>query len=140
MDEKRRTKRIPIGFKLGVSDIYADDPGTVIDTSSPVEITDISPRGIGFVSADVLPIGYFFIANIELDRNLPQIITDIRIIRSQAIDNGHYQYGCEFVSISPRVKKMLDDFEHHKGRFVRFSFSSFLAGCDPCLCGWCHGL
>ncbi len=111
MDEKRQNKRIPIGFKLEVSDIYTEDSGNTVDTSSPIEVTDISAKGIGFISTAVLPIGYYFIANIELDKSLPQIITDIRIIRSQSVDDDRYQYGCEFVSISPRVRKMLDDFE-----------------------------
>ena len=111
MEEKRREKRIPIRIKLSVSDLYTDNTTTVSDIQSPIEVTDISPKGLGFISTAVLPIGYYFIANIELDRELPQIITDVRIIRGQSIDNKQYQYGCEFVSISPRVSKMLDDFE-----------------------------
>ncbi len=111
MQEKRKEKRIPIGVKLSVSDLYTEDSTSLADTSAPIEVTDISPRGFGFLSSAILPVGYHFIANIELDRDLPQIITDVRIIRGQAVDNGRYQYGCEFVSISPRVTKMLDDFE-----------------------------
>lgn len=110
MQEKRREKRIPINIKLSVSDLYTGD-STIADMSSPIEVTDISAKGIGFVSEAILPVGFVFIANIELDRELPQIITDVRIIRSSATDDSHYQYGCEFVSISPRVSKMLDDFE-----------------------------
>lgn len=111
MQEKRREKRIPINVQLSVSDLYTEETNSVADISSPIEVTDISPKGFGFLSSVALPIGYHFIANIELDRDLPQIITDVRIIRGQSLENGHYQYGCEFVSISPRVAKMLDDFE-----------------------------
>ena len=111
MQEKRREKRIPINVQLSVSDLYTEETNSVADISSPIEVTDISPKGLGFLSAAALPIGYYFIANIELDRDLPQIITDVRIIRGQSLENGQYQYGCEFVSISPRVAKMLDDFE-----------------------------
>lgn len=82
-----------------------------MDLDSSIEITDISSKGIGFVSKCVLPIGYYFIADIELSRDLPQIITDVRIIRSKAIDHENYHYGAQFVSISPSVRKMLEDFE-----------------------------
>lgn len=111
MQEKRSEKRIPINVRLSVSDLYSGDTNTMADISSSIEVTDISAKGIGFISEAILPAGFIFIANIELDRELPQIITDVRIIRSCAIDEKHYQYGCEFVSISPRVSKMLDDFE-----------------------------
>ena len=88
MQEKRREKRIPITIKLSVSDLYPEDVNTVIDMSSPIEVTDISAKGIGFLSGAVLPVGFIFIANIELDKSLPQIITDLRIIRSQALQNS----------------------------------------------------
>ncbi|MBR4719501.1 MAG: PilZ domain-containing protein [Lachnospiraceae bacterium] len=112
MQEKRKEKRIPINIQLSVSDLYTGDASTISDISSPIEVTDISAKGIGFISEAVLPVGFLFIANIELDKELPQIITDVRIIRSLAIGGNIYQYGCEFVSISPRVSKMLDDFEN----------------------------
>ena len=111
MQEKRKENRIPINVQLSVSDLYTENTLSIDDVSAPIEVTDISAKGLGFVSTAILPIGYHFIANIELDRDLPQIITDVRIIRGQSIDNEQYQYGCEFVSISPRVSKMLDDFE-----------------------------
>ena len=111
MQEKRKEKRIPINISLLKSDLYTGDQNTVADISSPIEVTDISAKGLGFISDAVLQPGFTFIANIELDRELPQIITDVRIIRSACIGDERYQYGCEFVSISPRVSKMLDDFE-----------------------------
>ena len=111
MQEKRKDKRIPIEIKLGASDLYNENTTSITDTSSPIIVTDISAKGIGFISESVLPIGYYFIANIELQKDLPQIITDVRIIRSSVLDDGTYQYGCEFVAISPRLSKMLDDFE-----------------------------
>ena len=111
MQEKRSEKRIPIGVKLSVSDLYTEYSTSLVDTQAPIEVTDISPKGFGFLSTSILPVGCHFIANIELDRDLPQIITDVRIIRGQAVGDSRYQYGCEFVSISPRVSKMLDDFE-----------------------------
>lgn len=110
MHEKRQGERLPIGIKLSVSNLYKEDTNTIMDLDLAVEVTDISSKGIGFVSECVLPIGYFFIANIELAEDLPQIITDVRIIRSSAIDKVRYHYGCEFVAISPSVQKMLDEF------------------------------
>jgi len=110
MDEKRKGRRLPIDINLSVTNLYKEDSNTIMDLDMPVEVTDISSKGIGFVSECILPTGYYFIANIELAPDLPQIITDVRIVRSNAIDKTNYHYGCEFVSISSSVEKMLDEF------------------------------
>lgn len=111
MEEKRSDRRVPIGMALSISDLYKEEAISISDISSPIEVTDISASGIGFISECILPIGYYFIANLELSKEFPQIITDVRIIRSTAIDKTHYQYGCEFVQISPRIKNMLEEYE-----------------------------
>lgn len=113
VNEKRRDKRIPIGMSLSISDLYKDGVDAIIDLESAIEVTDISSRGIGFVSKCILPIGYYFIANIELASNLPQIITDVRIVRSSAIDRETYHYGAQFVTVSASVRKMLKEFEEN---------------------------
>lgn len=118
MHEKRKEKRIPINIELSVSDLYSDNSIDIVDVSPSIEVTDISARGLGFICDAILPIGSCFISNIELSRDLPQIITDVRIIRSQALSDNRYQYGCEFVSISPRVSKMLDDYEERINRMA----------------------
>lgn len=110
MDEKRKGKRLPIDIKLSVSNLYKEDSNTIMDLEMPVEVTDISSKGIGFDSECIFPTGYYFIANIELAPDLPQIITDVRIVRSNAIDKTTYHYGCEFVAISSSVEKLLDEF------------------------------
>lgn len=110
MEERRGEKRLPIGIKLSISNLYKEDTNTIMDLDLNVEVVDISSKGIGFISQCILPVGYYFIANIELSPELPQIITDVRVIRSSAIDKTNYRYGCEFVSISPSVGKMLDEF------------------------------
>ncbi len=111
MDEKRKARRLDVGMKLSISDLYKEDLNSITDIDSAIEVTDISANGIGFISECILPTGYFFIANLELAPDLPQIITDVRIIRSAAVDKEHYHYGCEFVSIAPSVRKMLEEFE-----------------------------
>ncbi len=110
MQEKRGDKRLPIGIKLAISDLYKENTNTIMDLESEIEVVDISSKGIGFNSRCILPIGYYFIVNIQLTEDLPQIITDVRIIRSNAIDRENYHYGCEFVSISPSVRKMLSEY------------------------------
>ncbi len=126
MEEKRKDKRIPIGINLSISDLYKENINSIVDISSPIDVTDISAKGIGFISESILPIGYFFIANIELYRDMPQIITDVRIIRSSAIDKTHFQYGCEFVAISPRVSQMLDDFEQRLKEEAKTTKETFI--------------
>ena len=113
MDEKRLDKRIPIGMSLSISDLYKDGVDAIVDLESSIQVTDISSHGIGFISKCILPIGYYFIADIEVSNNLPQIITDVRIVRSNAIDKENYHYGAQFVSVSPSVKKMLKEFEEN---------------------------
>lgn len=110
MHEKRAEERLPIGIKLIVKSLFKEETNPIMDLEMEVEVTDISSKGLGFVSECVLPVGYYFIADIELAQDLPQIITDVRIIRSGAIDRDHYHYGCEFVSISPSVQTMLDKY------------------------------
>lgn len=109
--EKRIERRIPIGMSLSISDLYKDGVDAIVDLESYIQITDISSRGIGFISKCILPIGYYFIADIEVSNELPQIITDVRIVRSHAIDKENYHYGAQFVAVSPSVKKMLEKFE-----------------------------
>lgn len=111
MEEKRLSKRLDIKIGLSISELYKEDTNMLMDLDMPIEVTDISAIGIAFVSECILPIGYYFIANIELSKDLPQIITDVRIIRSNVIDNTHYKYGCEYVSISPGVQKLLEDYD-----------------------------
>ena len=113
MNEKRLDRRIPIGMSLSISDLYKDGVDAIVDLESSIQITDISSRGIGFISKCVLPIGYYFIADIEVSSELPQIITDVRIVRSNAIDKENILYGAEFVSVSPSVKKMLEKYEQN---------------------------
>lgn len=110
MEERRGDRRVPIGIKLSISNLYKEDTNTIMDLDLNVEVIDISSKGIGFISQCILPVGYYFIANIELSPELPQIITDVRVIRSSAVDKENYRYGCEFVSISPSVGQMLDEF------------------------------
>lgn len=111
MKEKRLEKRIPIQMTLSISDLYKDGMDAIVDLDSTIEITDISSTGIGFISDCVLPIGYYFIADIEVAADMPQIITDVKIVRSRAVDYDRYHYGAEFVSISPSVKKLLIKYE-----------------------------
>ena len=93
MNEKRLDRRIPIGMSLSISDLYKEGVDAIVDLESSIQITDISSRGIGFISKCVLPIGYYFIADIEVSSELPQIITDVRIVRSNAIDKENIHYG-----------------------------------------------
>ncbi|MDO4966244.1 MAG: PilZ domain-containing protein [Lachnospiraceae bacterium] len=111
MSEKRANKRIPLGMSISISDLYKEGVGTIMDLDSSIEITDISSKGIGFISKCILPIGYYFIADIEVSKEYPQIITDVRIIRSRAIDRETYHYGAQFVAISPSVKAMLEQYD-----------------------------
>lgn len=100
MTEKRQHRRIPVTLHLKISDLYSENklPLGIHDLDSPIEIVDISTGGVAFISECVLPVGYFFDADLKLDNSTTDVFTVVKIVRSNAIDHTHYLYGCEFTT------------------------------------------
>ncbi|MBR2408456.1 MAG: PilZ domain-containing protein [Lachnospiraceae bacterium] len=111
MEEKRKSKRLPISLELNVSSVFKQDNVKVGVTDAPVIVTDISKGGIGFESESILPVGYYFNARLEIGSKEAVLYTVVKIIRSYEGENGKTMYGCEFVGFAPVLEYIFDDYE-----------------------------
>lgn len=111
MIERRRTKRMPFSMTLEISNLYKQDNVRVENLNAPIEIVNISKGGIGIISESVLPLGYYFNANINLLNNEELLRCVIKIIRSQPLENGKTMYGCEFVGMADILSYIFDEYE-----------------------------
>ena len=111
MEEKRRARRMPIKLSLEISDLYKQDYVHVININAPIEVLNISKTGICFSSESILPVGYYFNANINLGEK-ETLRSVIKIIRSQPIDENLTMYGCEFVGMAEILSFIFDAYEY----------------------------
>ncbi len=110
MDERRRQKRMPVTMSLEITNLYKQDHELISDLHAPIEVLNISLTGIGFRSKSVLPMGYYFNANINLGSE-DTLHSVIRIIRSQPDEDSTY-YGCEFVGVASILSYIFEDYDH----------------------------
>ena len=82
MIEMRREKRWPAKLNLEISNLFKQDHVKVENINAPIEVIDVSKAGIGFRSASVLPMGYYFNARLTLQKMIRSICV-VRIIRQQ---------------------------------------------------------
>ena len=108
MEELRRSKRIPVDMHLEISSIFKQNNVHVSNLNAPIEVIDISKYGIGFVSASILPIGFYFNSRLQFEDEKDCINCVIRIIRRFQRDDGMTVYGCEFVGMSPIFDYVFD--------------------------------
>ena len=54
--EKRKAERLPVDLILGVSELFKQDNEVIKNVNAPIEVVDISRRGIGFHSESDLPL------------------------------------------------------------------------------------
>lgn len=99
MEEQRKNVRVPVKMNLEVSDIFKQDNVRVSNINAPIEITDISRGGVGFVAKSILPVGYYFNARLEFENNHNALNCVIQIIRQHKTEDGLYRYGCVFVGM-----------------------------------------
>ena len=110
--EKRRSKRIPITMHLDVSSLFKQDNVHVKNINAPIEITDISRNGIGFVAKSVLPIGFYFNSRLEFEKKNDSLNCVVQIVRRKQKDDGTTLYGCEFVGMPSIFDSIFDDIEN----------------------------
>ncbi len=102
MVEQRKFKRTPISMDLEVSSVFKQDNVKVSNINAPIEVVDISREGIGFNSASILPIGYYFNARLQFSRieSINNAINCVvQIIREKKQSDGTTNYGCIFVGM-----------------------------------------
>ncbi len=110
MEERRKAKRMPIALSLEINTLYKQDNVRVIDLHAPIEVTDISKTGIGFVSKSVLPIGYYFDANINLG-NTDTLHCVVQIVRTQQGEDEKTIYGCQFVGMADILSYIFEEYD-----------------------------
>jgi hypothetical protein len=109
MEERRKAKRLPVTMTLEICDLYKQDHVQVGDLHAPIDVVNVSQTGMGFRTQSVLPIGYYFNANINLGTE-DTIHAVVEIIRSQE-DGDEVLYGCEFVGMADVLSYVFEDYE-----------------------------
>ena len=108
MIEMRREKRWPAKLHLEICSLFKQDHVEIENINAPIEVTDISKAGIGFKSASVMPIGYYFNARLVLAEK-DALNCVVRIIRQQKQEDG-YIYGCEIVGTASIMDYVINDY------------------------------
>lgn len=111
MIEKRQEKRLPVDLNLEVSSLFHQNNASVENIDAPIEVVDISKSGIGFRSASILPIDYYFNARIQLGSESSALYVVVKIIRVARISDRMFFYGCEFVGMAPVLNYIFDNYE-----------------------------
>lgn len=111
MEERRRAKRMPITLSLEILNLYKQDNVQVSNLHAPIEVINISKTGIGFISESILPIGYYFNANIKMGDSDDILHCVVKIIRSQVIEDNKNLYGCEFVGMATILSYIFDEYD-----------------------------
>lgn len=111
MEERRRAKRMPVTMSLEILNLYKQDNVQVGNLHAPIEVTNISKTGMGFISESILPIGYYFNANINLGDAEDTLHCVIKIIRSQPVEENKNMYGSEFVGMADILSYIFDDYD-----------------------------
>ena len=107
--EKRKSKRLPVDMSLKISNIFRQNNELITKIDAPINVTNISKRGIGFETQASLPIGYYFNAKINLGNNLSSLYTVVQIVRVEAKDDTMY-YGSQFIGLSPILDIIFEDY------------------------------
>ncbi len=110
MKDKRRSKRFPVNLSLNVSSLFNQD-NDKININSPIDVKDVSKLGIGFISKSILPLDYFFNAEIRLGDEESILYCVVKIIRCEALEDDEYSYGCEFIGMAPVLDYIFDELE-----------------------------
>ena len=111
MQEKRRSKRLPIQLELVVSKLFKQEASATVEINKPINVVDVSKLGIGFVTSNDFPLNYYFNAKLELGSPENSLYCVVQIIRKQPREDGNISYGCEFVGMAPVLGIILDEYE-----------------------------
>lgn len=113
MVEQRKHQRMPVKLDLEVSDIFKQDNVRVSNIHAPIEVTDVSRDGIGFLTKSILPIGFYFNARLELHGNTNALNCVVQIIRQHKTEDGLYHYGCEFIGMPAVFDYIFEEMEEN---------------------------
>ena len=111
MEEKRRSKRLPIQLELVVSKLFKQEALAEFDINNPIQVFDVSRLGIGFVTSNDLPLNYYFNAKLELGSPDNSLYCVVQIIRKTQKEDNLYSYGCEFIGLAPVLEVIFEEYE-----------------------------
>lgn len=111
MQEKRRSKRLPINLELSVSKLFNQEEIETLKEIAPITVIDVSKIGIGFKTSTELPLNYYFNAKLELGGPENSLYCVVRIIRRQEREDGLHGYGCEFVGLASVLFPIFEKYE-----------------------------
>lgn len=111
MQEKRRSKRIPIHLELSVSKLFNQEEIEHLDEKAPILVVDVSKLGIGFITTSDLPMNYYFNARLELGSPENALYCVVQIVRRQEREDGTISYGCEFVGMASVLYPIFENYE-----------------------------
>ncbi|MDF2906176.1 MAG: type pilus assembly PilZ [Herbinix sp.] len=109
MEERRKAKRLPVTLTLEICNLFKQDQVQVSDLNAPIEVINVSQTGIGFRTKSVLPIGFYFKANINLGTE-DTLHSVVEIVRSKE-EGDEIIYGCEFVGMADVLSYVIDDYD-----------------------------
>lgn len=114
MAEQKRCKRIPIEIKLNISDLFKQDNVKIKNIDAPIVVKNISKTGAGFETEAILPVGYYFNAQIQLGNQDSSFFAVLQIIRAEEKD-GKMFYGSQFVGRAEILDFIFDDYDEALG-------------------------
>lgn len=111
MLDKRRANRVKVTLELTVSSLF-DQDNDKINIDSPIMVKDISKFGLGFISKSILPLNYYFNAELNLGSEDSTLYCVVKIIRCEALEDDEYSYGCEFIGLAPVLDYIFEGLEN----------------------------
>ena len=110
MSEKKRYKRLPVEIVLKISDLFKQDNLSIQNIEAPIVVKNISKTGIGFQTEAVLPVRYYFNADIKLGSENSCLYTVVQIVRAEKQEDQMF-YGCQFVGKADILDYIFDEFD-----------------------------
>lgn len=110
MEEKRRFKRFGYELKMTIDTFYKQDHPELQDIEAEISVHDISRNGLGFESKSLLPIDFYFKANIIFSQE-KHFFTVLKIIRREETAIGYF-YGCEFVGLAETLATVIEEYNN----------------------------
>jgi len=111
VEEKRKDKRLPITMTLEISSLFKQDNILLNNLDAPITVFNVSKGGLGFCSANDLPLGFYFNACLTIGTDDAKLYCVVKIIRKERAEGSEYTYGCELVGIAPVLAYIFDDYE-----------------------------
>lgn len=113
MIEKRKSVRKPFHAMITIDKLYDQEEQMEMSKKLPIEIFDISKGGIGFHCDEILPVNYYFNANIDLGegRHFFTVIKILRVDENRSADQTYrHTIGCVFVGLSDIISTMIENY------------------------------